>query len=245
MPPAMPAPLILLTRPRLASEAVARRLVKGGVAPDRVVIAPLMETVATGVDWTIDGVRGFVFTSAEAVRHATTMHELRWRPAYCVGDRTAEAAAAAGMEAISAGGTVDDLVALIAKRRPAPPLLYLRGEETRGEAAQRLTRAGTPTREAAIYRQQARPLDPSIRSRLSGTRAIVAPAYSPLSAERLAAELREIPARVHLVAISAATADAWPGPAPSRISIADRPDGAAMDRAILRALRVEARQASS
>ncbi len=250
MPPAMPAPLILLTRPRAASRAVAADLLGRGVPADRVVIAPLMEPVATGADWSPEGVRGFVFTSSEAVRHGSAAHDLRWRPAWCVGDRTAEAAATAGMEAISAGGTVDDLVALVAARRPLPPLLHLRGEQTRGDVALRLTRAGTPTREAAIYRQQDQPLDRTTRARLATAPVLVAPVYSPLSAGRLAAELAGADVPVHLVAISAAAATAWSDRVPvqtssARITVADRPDGAAMLHAILDALRVEAGQASS
>ena len=245
MPPAMPAPLILLTRPQAAAEALAEALCRQGVAQDRILIAPLMETRATGADWSPDGYRGFVFTSSEGVRHATAAHDLRWRPAYCVGDRTAEVAAAAGMESTSAGGTVDDLVALVAARKPAAPLLHLRGEETRGEAAARLTRAGTPAQEVAIYRQEAQPLDPAILSRLAEASVVVAPVYSPLSATRLAAELGVNPVRTHLVAISAAVAAEWPSRASGRVTLADRPDGASMQRAILDALRVEAGQASS
>jgi uroporphyrinogen-III synthase len=241
----MPAPLILLTRPRLASEAVAHRLVNYGVAADRVLIAPLMETVTTGAKWSPEGYRGFVFTSAEGVRHATAFQEFRGHPAFCVGDRTARAAAAAGMDAVSAGGTVEDLIALIAARCPAQPLLHLRGEDSQGDAARRLSMAGTPTHEVAIYRQQAHPLADAARTLLADGSAIVAPAYSALSAARLSAELDAIAARLHLVAISPAVAEAWPGPAPVRLTIADRPDGAAMDRAILHALRVETEQASS
>ena len=245
MPPAMPAPLVLLTRPHLASESVAQRLVECGVAPACIVIAPLMETVATGAKWSSAGYLGFVFTSTEGVRHATTSVDLRGRPAFCVGDRTAEAAAAAGMDAVSAGGTVEDLIALIDARRPAAPLLHLRGEDSRGAAGQRLSMAGTETHEVAIYRQQAQPMEGAVRSRLADGPGIVAPVYSPLAAARLATELAGIAGRVHLVAISPAAANAWSGPPPANVTIADFPDGAAMDRAILHALRVEAEQSPS
>jgi uroporphyrinogen-III synthase len=231
---------VLLTRPRAASVATATRLQRAGVAADRIVIVPLMETAPTGAAWSPDAWAGLVFTSAEAVRHAHPGHDLRWRRAWCVGDRTAEAAAAAGMDADSAGGAADDLVAMISRQRVPGPLLHLCGEETRGDLADRLTRAGTDTVSLALYRQVPVDPDPGAVARLHDAAAIVAPAYSPLSAARLAAVLADHAARVHLIAMSAATAEAWTGPRPVRLSVAPVPDGAAMERAILTALRVEA-----
>jgi len=240
MPPAMPAPLVLLTRPRAASQATADRLRCAGVAADRILVAPLMETEPVGASWSPDAWTGLVFTSAEGVRHAVMGHDLRSRMAWCVGDRTAEAAAAAGMEATSAGGTVEELAALIARRRPPGPLLHLCGADTRGDLAGRMTRAGTETVALVLYRQVPVLLDPAVAVQLGGPARIVAPAYSPLSAQRLSEALATWAPRIHLVAISPATATAWEAPPPSRTTIASAPDGAAMEQALLAALRVEA-----
>lgn len=240
MPPAMPAPLVLLTRPRAASQATAARLQRAGVAADRILVAPLMETRPVGTDWSPDDWAGLVFTSSEGVRHAAMGHDLRWRRAWCVGDRTADAAAQAGMDACSAGGTVDDLVALIARQRPPGPLVHLCGADTRGELAERLSRAGTETVSVVLYRQVTLPLVPEAAARLDGAARIIAPAYSPLSAQRLAETLATRAAQVHLVAISPATAAAWQATPPSSTTVASSPDGAAMERAILAVLRVEA-----
>jgi uroporphyrinogen-III synthase len=237
--------VILLTRPRAASDAVAVRLVRAGVPAAQIVVAPLMETVATDAEWSPEGYAGFVFTSAEGVRHAVATHDMRWRRAWCVGDRTAQAAAAAGMDAESAGGTVEDLVAMLARQRPPGRLLHLVGEDTRGDLAARLTQAGTDTVSVAIYRQVTVPLTPGALGRVDAAGTVIAPAYSPLSTARLAEVLGPMAGRVHLVAISPAAAAAWGAPPPARTTLADAPDGAAMDRAIRQALRVETGDASS
>lgn len=239
----MPAPLVLLTRPRAASLATAARLQRAGVAADQILVAPLMETEPTGAVWSPADWAGLVFTSAEGVRHAALGRDLRWRRAWCVGDRTTEAATAVGMDADSAGGTAEDLLAMLSRQRPAGPLLHLCGAETRGDLALRLSQAGTDTVSLVIYRQVPVHLDPPAVRRLGDAVRVIAPAYSPLSAQRLAEALAARVAHVHLVAISAATSEAWRGPRPARTTVAVSPDGAAMDRAILAALRVEAGEA--
>jgi uroporphyrinogen-III synthase len=241
----MPAPLILLTRPRAAAQEVAERLVRAGVPAAQVLVAPLMETVPTGAAWSLDGYAGLVFTSAEGVRHAAAAHDLRWCRAWCVGDHTAEIAAAAGMDAQSAGGAADDLVALLIRHRPQGRLLHLGGTETRGDLVGRLTRAGIAADAVAIYRQYPQPIPSPTLSRLYSATSVIAPAYSPLSAQRLAEALADMADRTHLIAISPAAAAAWPAPGPARILVAEAPDGPAMERAILAALRVETGPASS
>jgi uroporphyrinogen-III synthase len=241
----MPAPLVLLTRPRAASLATAARLQRAGVDAACLLVAPLMETEPTEADWSPDDWTGFVFTSAEGVRYAALAHDLRRRRAWCVGDRTAEAAAAAGMEAESAGGAAEDLVALISRQCALGPLLHLCGAETRGNLAEALSRAGTDTTALVLYRQISVPLDPAAARRVGEAARIVAPAYSPLSAERLQSALAPHAAQVHLIAMSTASAAAWTGPTPGRTTILPSPDGAAMERAIIAALRVEARRTES
>ncbi len=241
----MPAPLVLLTRPRAASQATAARLQRAGVDPSRILVAPLMETEPSGADWSPADWAGLIFTSAEGVRHATADRDLRWRRAWCVGDRTAEVAAAAGMDAESAGGTADDLVAMISRQRVPGPLLHLCGADTRGDLADRLRRAGTDTVSLVVYRQVPVPLDREAQARLTAATDVVAPAFSPLSAERLAAALTGLSARVHLIAMSSATAAGWSGPPPHATTVVPTPDGAAMERAIVAALRVEAGEPES
>lgn len=245
MSPAMSDPVVLLTRPREASVATATRLHRAGVPQDRILVAPLMETEPTGADWSPDDWSGLVFTSAEGVRHAAQDRDLRRRRAWCVGDRTAEAATRAGMDAVSAGGAADDLFDLITGQRVPGPLLHLCGAETRADLADRLSRAGTDTVALVIYRQVPVPPEPAAVARLGAANRIVAPAYSPLSAQRLSLVLVAHAPKVHLIAMSAATAAAWTGHPPAQVTEAASPDGPAMHRAILAALRVEAQEAES
>lgn len=217
--------IILLTRPRAASERLAETLGTG----TEIVIAPVVRITPVDAVPGLDGVNGLILTSANAAERLSDVPDgLR---AYCVGDRTAAIAGEKGCIAISAGGDADALVGRVLSDRPSGQLLHLRGARTRGDVADRLAAAGLKVSSAVIYRQEAQPLDKNAEKRLSQAVKIVAPVYSPMSAAALSDCW---PARAyppHVVAISQAAADAWSGPA-ARYTIAARPDGAAMLAAI-------------
>ena len=129
-------PTLLLTRPEPLSRAFLAACEAAANRSLPAVIAPLWNSRPTGA--AIPGEGELIVTSGRAVEAAGS---LSGRLALCVGDRTAELARAAGAQAISAGGTQDDLLALILARSPAP-LIYLRGDHPRGGLTELLRGTG-------------------------------------------------------------------------------------------------------
>lgn len=216
---------LLLTRPKEQSarfaDAVAARL--PGVP---VVISPVLEIVPRDGPVSTEGIAAFILTSENGARTLAARADVAGRTAYCVGDRTAQAARAAGMDAVSAGGAAEDLVALIRARRPLGRLLFARGAESRGAVAERLAEAGLPVESVVLYDQRPRPLTPEAAALLAGAAPVIAPVFSPRSAALLSRA--EIRAPLILVALSEAVARAWDGPAPQRVAVAAHPDAASI-----------------
>lgn len=224
-----PRPTVLLSRPRAASERFARALGKVSDAP--VIIAPVIEIEPVGDAVSAEGYGAVLFTSANAVRQALPAPGAK---AYCVGEATAEAARAAGFEAVSAGGTAEDLERRLLADLPGGPLLHLRGAHVRGDLAGRLGRAGMRADEAVVYRQTDVALSEDAKARAAAAPRLVAPVFSPRSAARLSAELPRH-ADLTVIAISTAAADRWNAEA-ARIVVARAASAQAMLDAVLAAL---------
>lgn len=223
---------VLLTRPKAQSQAFARALEDRFGPQVRPVIAPLMEVEPLAPPLPDGPFAGVIFTSANAVAAAGALEPLP-RLAWCVGDRTAQAAQSAGFVARSAGGDAGALVAAILADPPAGRLLHLRGEETRGGVAERLAAAGVETLSLTVYRQAAQQMPEAGRALLAAPGPVVVPLFSPESARRLGAELTApAKATLRLVAMSAAVAEAAQGIDQGGLWVAGRPDAAAMLEAV-------------
>jgi uroporphyrinogen-III synthase len=217
---------LLLVRPEAQSRQLAATLrARGATAP--VVVSPVIGIAARQVALPRDA--DLVLTSQNAV---AALPEGRWR-AWCVGDRTAAAAAAHGLETRSAAGDVDALLQLLTEARPAR-LVHVRGAHAAGALAERLMAAGLAADEVVAYDQVPLPLTAAAATLLGGAGHVVLPLYSPRSAGLVAAYPGPWRARIDAVAISDAAARAFARPA--RITVSERPDGAAMEDAILAAL---------
>ena len=225
-------PTLLLTRPEGQSRELAERL-RGRIDPGvPVVISPILEIVPVPFDLPADP--AFLILTSVHGAEAADIASLSGLTAWCVGDRTAEAARASGLRAVSAGGTAQDLLALLRRERPVGTGVYLRGRHAATDLANALNSAGTDTHEVIVYDQVARPLSPEARARLGAPGTVVLPVYSPRSARLLAAATEGAVARCEAVAISRQTADVWPRGA---AAVAAAPDGAAMEDAIIARLR--------
>jgi uroporphyrinogen-III synthase len=154
-------------------------------------------------------------------------------PLLAVGDRTALEAKRAGFaEARSAGGAVDDLVTLVAAGLDpaAGPLLYVSGDVTAGNLAERLQARGFDVRVLILYRAVARKrLAGVARDALKAGTADGILLYSPRSAAAFADALRAdglAPLGPHITcfclseSVAAALAAVTTGP----VLIAPRPD---------------------
>ncbi len=224
-------PLILMTRPRDSSDSFLDALRRACAEPFETLVSPVIEPVRIGSDIGRGDSRGVIFTSATAVGAVRGHQEFAGLTAYCVGDRTAQAATDAGFVARSAGGTVDDLVALINATGDRGPLLYLRGKEVSADLVRMLRETGTACREVVVYEQREAQLTPDALSVITSGRRVIAPVFSLRSARLLAAQ---IPSgkRIKVVGISSSVAGVFP-----EAVIAETPDQKGMIAAICRNLR--------
>jgi uroporphyrinogen-III synthase len=179
---------LLVTRPEPDAARTAQVLRARGHA---VLVAPLMRVEAIdaefGGPWT-----AVVLTSARAARalSAPRRDSAIFRvPAFTVGERTAEAARAAGFtEVVSADGALRELVRLVAARCAGrgARLLYLAGEDRAGDLAGDLAAHGIAVRTVAVYRAVAADaLFPDVSQALSGGRIDAVLHYSARSAATL------------------------------------------------------------
>ena len=220
----MPMPVLLLTRPRADADRVLSAL---GPFEGRVIVSPVLRIVAQG--GTVPEGAAVILTSAHALEGVTVP---AGTVAWCVGDRTAEAARAAGLEARSAGGDAADLIAMIRAAAPKGPLVHLRGEHVAADVVGALD--GFDVTERVTYRQEAAPLSEEARAALDGADPVLLPVFSP----RSALALRDIAGRAaprHVVAISPAVAEAAAALDPASVTVAETPDLSGMVRALRRA----------
>jgi uroporphyrinogen-III synthase len=231
MAPQSHAPRILLTRPVMQSQRFARDLRCAVPFALRITIAPLMMSVLQPDAVPTGQVAALIFTSETAVRAYAAQPARIATLAYCVGDRTAKAARALGMHVMSADGDAEALIALITAQRPpgaaSGGLLHLRGRESRGDVAPRLTAAGLLTGTAIIYDQLACPMTPAALRLLQGKNPVIVPLFSPRSA-RLFTQAANAKAPLRLVAMSRAVADAVGDGFAAQMAIATEPTAAAV-----------------
>jgi uroporphyrinogen-III synthase len=232
---------LLVTRPQPDADRTAATLRARGHA---VTLAPVLAFTALDVAIGEGPWAGLLLTSANAVR-AVRAHPafagLRALPAIGVGDRTAAAAREAGFADIaSAAGDARDLVAMASSRFAGQreTLLYLCGEHQAADVGGALAEAGIAVAPVPVYRMVAAEHFP-------------APAVEALRAGRIEAVLHysrrsaaaylacaqhdgiQTPALapVHY-ALSAAVAAPLVDAGARDVRIADRPDEAALLRAL-------------
>jgi uroporphyrinogen-III synthase len=163
---------LLVTRPEAEGERTAARLRALG---HEVWLAPLLRvepvadlTFGTG-PW-----GGIAFSSANAVRALSShprLTELTALPAYSVGARTRDAAAAAGfVHGLSAEGDLDDLVRLVnANADSLLPLLYFAGAERAGDLSGALAPTGRVVETVVAYRARlVGDFDADVRDAIAG-----------------------------------------------------------------------------
>lgn len=228
----MSAPAILLTRPQAEAEKLARDLAAQGWRP---MLWPLIEIVTLECASVPSGAQAVIFSSANAVRRVAPAPVV----ALCVGEATAEAARAAGFADVrSADGDAAALIALArgSLRAKEGPVLIARGENVAADIAGALVEEGFAVREAVVYAARpTRSAPPDIAAALAAGAVNVATFYSARTARifaGFAAPWRSGLAACGAVAISARAAAELTPLGFGRIVTAERPDGAAMLRAI-------------
>lgn len=229
---------ILLTRPLAQGDRFAAALKDTFVAAVRVIVSPMLAP-----EFLIPALPAINFgaviltseTGAQAARRILATGQTLPRRAWCVGDRTAEAARAAGFDAVSAQGDAGALIAAIKATDERGPFLHLRGRDARGAIAETLNSAGIVTHAAICYAQEPQPLTPAARELLAQTGVVIVPLFSPRTAQLFAKALDESDqplAPLLLACISPAVAKAARSVPAERCIIASHPDGASMLEAI-------------
>ncbi len=231
---ARPPFAFLLTRPAPASARFAAAL-RDSFGPDaRIVVSPLMQPVFLHPPLPSGAFDALILTSetgAEAARRLSAERGGLPVAAYCVGDRTAAAATAAGFRATSAQGNAKALTRIIRIMEPKGRFLHLRGRDTVGDIVQQLDLDGIMARDAVVYEQVPQPPSSDALAVLQGSHPVVLPLFSPRSADLVAA-IGPVRAPLWVAALSEAVAERARGLSPARLVIADRPDATAMLQAV-------------
>lgn len=217
----MGQPLLFLTRPEPQSRRIAHDVLDrfGDI---QIVISPLMQTIL--VDGKVPVGTGVIFTSETAVAAFCNVSAERGLTAWCVGPRTAEAAAQAGFPTRTGPGNASELLQMIRAQNPNGPLIWPRGEHVAFDIGNGLNSAGIETVSVILYRQDAIPLTDEAINILQGDNPVLLPVFSPRSAQLLMPWLQDRTAPLFVAAISQNAADAIRDAAPDRLRISEKPD---------------------
>ncbi|WP_323006483.1 uroporphyrinogen-III synthase [Pseudorhodobacter sp.] len=230
-------PAFLLTRPAAQSHRFATSLRQRFGNDIAITISPLIAPSFIASPLPAGPVEALIFTSETGVAaymaHAMRPDTLPKR-AYCVGNRTAKAAALAGLEPISADGDAVALIALICAQRPSGRLLHICGEQTRGAVAEVLTKAGIPAEACILYRQAEQPLTKPAIALLQGKTPVLAPLFSPRSATLFRKQVSSLGPLAPLICVvlSKAVGDTLSGLEIAKLWYADRPTAESLLAAI-------------
>jgi uroporphyrinogen-III synthase len=208
-------PTLIITRPAPDGARFAADFT--GV---QVLLSPLQRIDPVDV---VCAAKGVIFTSTNGVAQAERLG-MTSGPAWCVGDRTAQVAKAAGFDAVSAGGDVEDLLKLILTDCPAFSLAHIRGRDARGDLAPRLRAAGIDCTDCIAYKQTTVPMTTEALEAINGAEPVIIPLFSPRAATLLLDQVT-IRENVTLIAISKTVASAL---GDHRSILVDRPNGPAM-----------------
>jgi uroporphyrinogen-III synthase len=230
-------PAFLLTRPAALNARFADAL-RGRFGPDLAITAsPLIAPELLDTSFPLGPWGGLIFTSetgvAAFVHHPARPDDLP-KTAFCVGDRTAEAALLAGLVPVSADGDAVALIALIRKLQPPGPLLHICGANTRGDVAKKLSALGHSATAFVLYAQHEQMLDAAAQALLLSARPVLAPLLSPRTAALFRAQLATLPRRAPLIcaALSDAVADELAGMDNMFVCRATKPTAESLIKAI-------------
>lgn len=224
-------PTVIVTRPAPQAADFARQLRHAWGDDLHIILSPLLKIVP--FDIALPEAAGLVLTSVNGVAQAARLQPGPL-PAFCVGEKTAATATAAGFHAVTGPGNADALVNTIIASDPATPLMHIRGKHTRGDVARRLTEAGVPCHDIIAYDQRALPLTDAAEAALSGKIPVVVPLFSPRTSAILSG-YGPFRAPLHIAAISDAALPDLPS---ANAIVAGQPDGRAMRDATIACLQV-------
>lgn len=226
---------IAVTRPKADAERTASALRDKG---HEVLVAPLMRVEPNATN--LSGAWGaVVITSAnapEAMADNPARNTLLKLKLFAVGERSANAARAAGFSDVeSAGGDVRDLITLIAARHAGvtSPLLYLAGEDRAADLVSELAAHGIKAEMRIVYHAVSAPFPDELIEALTAKEIDAVLHYSRRSADNYVAgattaNILEAALGPRHVCLAESAAAPLVRAGVTRIAIASHPDEAAL-----------------
>ncbi len=221
---------LIVARPEPDATRTARALIRLG---HEAILSPMLDIVPEpGLVIPDRAFQAVLVTSSNAVRVMSGILD-KALPVFAVGDQTALEAKRAGFSRVrSAGGAVDDLVALVAAevKPDAGPLLYAAGAAQAGDLAAKLKDQGFTIQTVIAYRAEPRARLANVA--LDALKADVVDGvlfYSARSARAFADALSAVgfaplPKRAVCYCLSEAAAKPLGAIASGEIAIAERPE---------------------
>ncbi|MEM9575657.1 MAG: uroporphyrinogen-III synthase [Pseudomonadota bacterium] len=200
----MQKPQLLLTRPLGMNAEFAARFPKDLAHRLQFIDCPLIRIVSLQGQNGLEGDAQAIFTSSNGVRFAPPS---LGRLAYCVGERTTEAARNAGWFSVHAGKNAVELIEYIAARDPKESLYHLCGKHQRGNVVEALIAKGMRAKRVVLYDQQLLPVPAGVLDSLKRDTPTIVPLFSPRGAAHFAGQVPESP-RATVIAMSDAVAKA-------------------------------------
>lgn len=225
---AKPQSTLLVTRPRVQAEQFLKACEGRLGTSIQNVISPIIEIKPVGLVPDLTQFETTVVTSSNGVHRLG--EALRDQRTAVVGEATAELARSFGAEVVMVAQTAAELLQDTAPLRP--PVLVCRGVHARVDLKAEMTAIGIEARSCILYDQASCALSAEAQDLLIGSGPILAPVFSPRSADLLSAE--KIVAPTIVLALSQAVAEAWVGSEEIRVAI--RPDAKAMIDLVAEAL---------
>lgn len=177
-------PSIVLTRPKAAAERFGQKLRE--VRPEaRVIVSPVL-SISYRANVVLPAADQLVFTSVHGVEGYARLGGAK-KPAYCVGERTAEAARILGCEILAIKQNSAELETVLSGASKLR-ILHLRGEHVAGQLAERVANLA----EAVVYEQPVQAMTPEALKAFSGESAVVLPLFSPRTARELAKQIKPL-----------------------------------------------------
>lgn len=214
---------LLMTRPLQSAKQFVAQLPAAARARITPIYSPLIAIEPTVSALDFGDARGLIFTSANGVRVAAGLTDLRNLRCYCVGKATTLAARQAGWQAKYTGKNSDTLIRTLHQTQPATPLLHLRGTHARGAVAARLTALGCATADQVIYDQPLLGFNDKARQALAGDAPILVPLFSPRTARHFA-NIVTTRAPLLLAGLSDAVAEPVKALNYNKLCVAQQPD---------------------
>lgn len=189
---------ILLTRPIKASKRIKDELFAINNQLD-IFISPLMEIQYPTYDFFQQKDSRYVFTSENAILSLLSKGvNLARVNVYCVGNQTRKLAINAGYNVVQTFSKVEDMIVGLEKSEFTGKLFYFRGEHVSQDLKLVLGRKGIEVRELIVYNQRECSLAKEALNLLSEKPCLI-PLYSSRTARLFSNEVKEIPAKGHLI----------------------------------------------